>query len=336
VKVLVRLPNWLGDTVMAVPALRSLRAGLDAEDRIAVAGPWGRALAGQGLFDESLHYPRSFRGRLRTADSIARWRPDVILVLPNSFEAALSAWYWGGRRRIGYDTEGRRLLLTHPVELPSPRRHQIDEYLDLLEPLGLPAVDRQPVLQLAEDEPGRSHVLELLAGFDGSPIVGIHLGAAFGPSKLWPPDRVAGLCAALEQMGVRPVLLGAPDDREHERCVREYLTSPVESLVGRDRPEMMPALLASIDALVSADTGAAHLAAAVGTPVVVLFGPTDPARSAPRGPATVIAKGVPCAPCFYPRCPIDHVCMRAIEVGEVRDAVARSLGRRARAARRPA
>ena len=101
------------------------------------------------------------------------------------------------------------------------------------------------------------------------------------------------------------------------------------SLVGRDGPELLPALLTELDALVSGDTGVAHLAAALGTPTVVLFGPTDPELTAPRGPVEVLRRAVPCAPCFYRVCPIDHPCMRLLEAATVRERVEALVTRRA-------
>jgi len=323
---LVRLPNWLGDTVMAVPTLQSLRAARPPEGRIAVAGPWARLLAGQGLVEPCVTYPRSWTGRLRTADSVARLRADIALVLPNSLEAALAAWYWGARRRIGYDTAGRGMLLTDRLPLPTPRRHQLDEYLGLLEPLGIPAITREPRLSVPDDAACEAEVSDLLPRCAaGRPLVGIHLGAAFDASKVWPADRVATLCTLLHDRGATPLLLGPPGDAALDRLVREQAAIPVPSLVGRDRPDLLPTLLAKLDAFVSGDTGTAHLAAALGTRVITLFGPTDPELTAPRGPATIIVKGAPCAPCFYTRCPIDHVCMRAITAEEVADAVTASL-----------
>jgi heptosyltransferase II len=326
VNVVVRLPNWLGDTVMAVPALRSLRAAVGGDDRVAVVGPWARLLAGQAIADACFEYPRSWSGRIRAADPVAAFRPDVALLLPNSLEAALSAWYWRARRRIGFDTGGRTLLLTDRVPLPRPRLHQVDEYLGLLQPLGIAAITREP--RLASPPSARACVLDLLDdGIPiGRPMIGLHLGAASGPAKLWPGEHTAALGVALFEAGMTPVLLGTRADSAVETDVQARAGKPLPSLVGRDTPELLPAVLAGLDALVSGDTGTAHLAAALGTPVVTLFGPTDPRLSAPRGRATSIAKPVPCAPCFYARCPIDHPCMRAIAVEEVRDAVLASLG----------
>ena len=327
--VLVRLPNWLGDTVMAVPVLHSLRTGLAPSVRIAAVGPWAWLLADQDLADAWVSYPRSWKRRLRALRSVARLRPDVALVLPNSLESALTARYWRARRRIGYDTAGRGIWLTDRLSLPSPRRHQIDEYLGLLAPLGIPPAGAEPALRPPDGASVRE-VGELLGrcGATRAPRVGVHLGAAFGPSKVWLADRIASVCSRLAARGVTPLLLGTGADSDLERRVEADAGATVPSLVGRDRPALLPALLSRLDAFVSGDTGTAHLAAALGTPVVTLFGPTDPALSAPRGRATVIAKDAPCAPCFLARCPIDHVCMQAISVDEVADAILRAMEQR--------
>src|SRR5205823_6438746 len=119
----------------------------------------------------------------------------------------------------------------------------------------------------------------------------------------------------LGERGDTAVLLGAPGDVPLVEEVSRATRAP--SLAGRDRPELLLALLAELDALASGDTGVAHLAAALGTPVVALFGPTNPRLTAPRGPVAVIRGDAPCAPCFYRTCPIDHPCMRAIEATAV-------------------
>lgn len=316
---IVRLPNWLGDTVMAVPLLRSLRAGLPG-GRIGLAGPWASLLAGQGLGDVLVSYPRSFTGRLRAADSVRALGFDVALLLPNSLESALSAWYWGARRRIGFAGDGRTLLLTDRLSKPSPRPHQIDEYLLLLAPLGLPPATRTPALTPPEEGSecrlaARALLDEAGAGDGQGPRVGLHLGAEFGPSKLWPRERLIEFGRLLLDRGARPVLLGAPGDLPAATAVRQRVAVP--SLVGQDTPSLLTAVLSELDALVCGDTGVGHLAAALGTPVVSLFGPTDPHLTAPRGPVAVVSRPTPCAPCFYRVCPIDHPCLRVITADEV-------------------
>jgi heptosyltransferase-2 len=324
-RVIVRLPNWLGDTVMAVPALRAIRNGWP-DAAVLLAGPWAQALAGQGLADTLVSYPRSWRGRLATADSVRAFRGDLAILLPNSFEAAMAARYWGARRRVGYAVGGRALLLTDRVR-PAPRLHQVDVYLGLVEHLGLPA--DMPVPWLTQPSAGGENrararaLLDEVAGASRGPRVGVHLGADYGPAKLWPLPRVIEGCRDLTARGMCPVLLGAP--RDAASAAEVSAATGAASLVGRDDPALLPALLSEIDALVAGDTGVSHLAAALGTPVVALFGPTDPALSAPRGPVTVLANAVPCSPCFYRACPIEHPCLRGIAGARVAEAVAAAL-----------
>ena len=164
----------------------------------------------------------------------------------------------------------------------------------------------------------------------GAPRVGLQLGAALGPAKLWPPARIAALASRLEARGIHPVLLGSPEARGLADAVQAAAAGPIRSLVGRDRPALLAALLAELDALVGADSGPAHVAAAVGVPAVTLFGPTDPRLTAPLGPGQQALWHQPaCGPCFLRECPIDHRCLEAIEVAEVEAAVVAALaGRR--------
>ena len=322
---IVRLPNWLGDTVMAAPALRALRRG-HADARVVLVGSWATLLAGQDLADILVPYPRSWTGRLTKWDGLRALGASTAILLPNSMEAALAARYWRARRRVGFDAGGRGCLLTDPVPRPAPRVHQVDQYLLLAERLGVSADERTPRLVAPPSESTvRATARDLLRaagamGNSGRALVGIQLGAAYGPSKLWPPERIADLCRGLRDAGDVPVILGARADMAIAcRLVDE---TGVASVVGRDSPELLPAVLAELDALVCGDTGVGHLAAALGTPVVALFGPTDPALTAPRGPVRVITHGVPCAPCFYRACPIDHPCLRGVRAEEVRGALA--------------
>ena len=320
----VRLPNWLGDTVMALPALAALRAARPDALLIAV-GPWAPLLTGQAVADVLLRYPRDGRTRRKLGAAMRAMRPDAAVLLPNSFESALAARRWGARTRLGYDTDMRHAFLTHMVDLPSPRRHQVDEYAGLLEAADIPVKMERPEWRLGEDGAAEAEVTMLLteAGSRGTAsLIGLHLGAAFGSSKLWPPASYAELIGQLAEGGFESLLMGGPEDLGVAEAVQELGGNRVASTVGRDRAQMLPRLLARLGCLVSSDTGVAHLAAALGVPTVTLFGPTDPHLSAPRGQWVRSIEGpAPCAPCFLPRCPIDHVCMRAISAASVAAAV---------------
>lgn len=327
--VAVRLPNWLGDTVMAVPAVQALRAARP-EARLVLAGPWAPMLAEQGLADVLVAYPRTWSGRLRGADEVRRFAPAMAVLLPNTLEAAVAAWYWGAGRRVGFAAGGRGLFLTDEVPPPAPRPHQIDEYLFLLEQAGAPPVTRQPRLAPPDPRSERRAEVQRLLAEAGAPRpeagrrVGVHLGAAYGPAKVWPAVRVVEFCRAVAADGATPILLGTAAEADAAAAIQRE--APAVSIVGRDRPDLLAAVLAEMDVLVCGDTGVAHLAAALGTPVVTLFGPTDPGRSAPRGRVEVVRHPVPCAPCFYRACPIDHPCMRSIDPRRVRDAASALVG----------
>ncbi len=317
----VRVPNWLGDTVMALPALCALRAARP-DARIVAVGRWAPLLSGQAVADVLLPYPRPVKQRIAFGRSLREQRPDLALLLVNSMESALAAWRWGAQRRVGFDTDGRRPWLTDAIELPSPRRHQIDEYALLLDASGIPVGDAAvPAWRLRAGPSIDAEVDGVLAdvGVDrDAPMVGLHLGAAFGPSKRWSPTSFGRLAALLEQDALIPLLLGAAESAETAQAVAEATSHPVPSLVGRDRPALLPALLSRLSCLVSGDTGVAHLAAALRVPTVTLFGPTDPRLTAPRAKtARAIVHPVPCSPCFLSECPIDHICMSGIDPGHV-------------------
>ena len=202
---------------MAVPAVRGLRETLP-ETRIALAGPWATVLADQALADTLVTYPRAWSARLAAADAMRALRPETVVVLPNSFESALAAWYWGGRRRVGFATGGRAILLTDAPALPAPRRHQIDEYLLLAEASG--ATIRERVPRLAPPKPDSAERAEIRALYaeagapreNGRRIVAVHLGAAYGPAKLWPLPQVEAFCRLMARDDIAVVLVGAPSD----------------------------------------------------------------------------------------------------------------------------
>lgn len=333
-RVLVRCPNWLGDTVMALPTIRTL-VGLCPRAELIAVGPWIEPLlAAEPGVTRRAPVPSTFAARLRQALALRREAIDLAVLLTNSFETALLARVSGARWRLGYQGDGRRPLLTHPLPLPDAPRHQVDRYLGLLVPLGCPPGSEPPPPTLSPSAHHRAEARRLLAEVGVGPgivAVGLHLGAAFGPSKLWPIERLADLALQLGAAGMTAVFLGRPDAGPLLASVRHRMakTGPaaLKSLVGRDTPDLLPALLAELSALVAPDSGPAHVAAAVGVPVVALFGPTDPRLTAPRGRAvTAIWRRPSCAPCFQPRCPIDHRCLTAVGVDEVTEAVLRLVG----------
>src|SRR5215475_13487675 len=324
----VRTPNWLGDTVMALPALAALRAARP-EARIVLVGRWAHLLSGQAVANILLPYPTPIHDRLTFARNLREEPPDLALLLVNSMEAAVATWQWEARRRVGFDTDARRMFLTDAIGLPSPRRHQVDEYGLLLGASGITLEENaRPVWRLRSVVDKEIDTLFSSAGVGRDQrVVGLHLGAAFGPSKRWPPKSFARLAALLDRNALCPLLLGPSESKEMATAIAEDAGCPVPSLVGRDRPALLPGLFDRLACLVSGDTGVAHLAAALRVPTVTLFGPTDPRRTAPRAKtARVLCRHVACAPCFLTECPIDHICMTGIDPEEVLYEVRSAVG----------
>jgi lipopolysaccharide heptosyltransferase II len=327
--VLVIGPNWVGDAVMSIPALANLRRGLP-QASIDFLVP--RRVA--TLFEDHPHIDRlvvhhhrqSWRAGLSELLVLRRCRYDLILLLPNSFRAALYGCLVGASMRVGYATDGRRWLLSHPVALGDGQPcHQIDAYLQLIAALGLPIVERLPTL--APTRQGEIQAAQLWNnqgwGRDDR-VIGICPGAASGPAKRWWPERFAALADRLITAGgFRVVFFGSPDEVPLVQCICSQMTQQAVSLAGQDRLDSFVALAARCAAMITNDSGAMHIANAVGTRVVALFGPTDPDRTAPRAaPATVLRRDLACSPCFRTTCPYaDHPCMRFIGVDEVYQAV---------------
>jgi heptosyltransferase-2 len=332
--VLVIGPNWIGDAVMSTPALANLRRGLP-KARIDLLVP--RQVA--PLFDDHHHLDRlvirldrqSWRARLSQLLALRRCRYDLVLLLPNSFRAALYGWIVGAPMRVGYATDGRRRLLSHPVAAANLQScHQVDAYLQLVEALGLPIVDHMPTLVPTRQAEMQAANLWNNQGWGYEELViGICPGAAAGPAKRWWPERFAALADRLiASGGFRVVFFGSPDDVPLVQHICSQMTKQAVSLAGQDRLTSFTALATRCAVMITNDSGSMHIANAVGTRVVALFGPTDPCRTAPTAaPATVLQRDLACSPCFRTTCPYaDHPCMRFIEVDDVYQAVLDILG----------
>jgi heptosyltransferase II len=327
-------PNWIGDAVMSTPALANLRRGLP-KTTIDLLVP--RRVA--PLFDD---HPQIDRLVIRDdrqpwctrlAQVIARRRCEyrTIVLLPNSFRAALDAWVLGSPVRLGYATDGRHWLLTHAIPAAEGRPpHQIDSYLQLVAALGLPIVERVPTLApTVRAEAQAQHLWAGLGWGRHDLVIGICPGAAFGPAKRWWPERFAALADRLiASGGFRVVFFGSSDEVPLVEGIRSHMTREAVSLAGRDTLGSFMALAPRCAVVIANDSGSMHVANAVGTRVVALFGPTDPRRTAPSAaPAAVLHRDLACAPCFRTTCPYPgHPCMRFIEVDDVYQAVLDILG----------
>ena len=343
-RLVVLAPNWLGDAVMALPAIADLRrrwpgAQLGVAARSGLA-PLFHAVPG---VDEVVALDATPPRLSVTADA-RRLRDgafDAALLLPNAFRAALVAWRARIAERWGYATDRRGWLLTRRVDCPpADRLHQADYYRHLTAALGIPTGPRHPVLR--PSEAARTAARRLLgdAGWRGERIVGLAPGAAYGSAKRWPPDRVGVLAARLaRECGATPLLVGAAADRGTASEVLASAaaaglpSSAILDLTGRTDLATLIGVLDVCAAFVSNDSGAMHLAAALDVPVTAVFGPTREWATSPLpGPAgreaAIVHTDVDCRPCMLRTCPIDHRCMTRIGVDDVLGPVVRTLGER--------
>ncbi len=325
-RVLVRAPNWLGDAVMALPALAAVRRTFP-RSTLAVAAPPAVAPMFEEMVsaapDEVLVVDRKNEGAV-----IRAGRFDLAILLPNSFRSAWVVKRAGVPHRWGIASNGRGWLLTRKVRRAQKGRHQSARYLDLMEALGVSGTDDLPRVSVSTATRRRAQEFLARQGIDASTtLVGLAPGAAYGHAKRWPPRRMAELAGRLGERGVICVLVGAGGDRDAGREIESALpaSARIVNLIGRTDLRLLTGVLERCQTFVSNDSGAMHLAAAVGIPVVAIFGPTDERVTAPLGDREIIIEQVFCRPCMLRDCPIDHRCMKRITVDRVLGAAASRL-----------
>lgn len=338
-RIVVLAPNWLGDAVMALPAIADVRRGRpDAHVTVAARGGLAPLYRAAPAVDAVVALEGRHR-KGRTHDvAVLKGRFDNALLLPNSFHAAWLVWRAGIGERYGYAADWRSWLLTHRAARPKGGRlHQAEYYQRLTEAFGVEPGPLRPELVIdgAADDAAIKALSQ--AGWSGERLVGFAPGAAYGTAKRWLPERAGALAARVAaEHGVRPVIVGAQADMETASLVvgaAERAGLPAGAalnLAGRTTLPALMGVMARCAAFLSNDSGAMHLAAALGVPVTAIFGPTREWATSPLpaagGPEPSIVKvDVFCRPCMLRTCPIDHRCMTRITVEQVLEPVARGL-----------
>lgn len=325
-RILVRGTNWIGDAVMTIPAIRKLRRLFPEATLTLQTRTWAKGILGQAdLFDEIIT-PEGFIEEVR---SVRRGKFDLAIIFPNSFSSALNLRIAGVKRSFGFASERRSLLLTDAVEVPDWKntRHEVYYYLELVAAVeksyfGMirEPEDLEPRLAVTTSQQDRARDILRTAGVDPyRKTVAIAPGSTNSRAKRWIPERFAALNDRLQaEMNCNVVLLGSKDDRVISKLVTTLSrTSPIDLTGGTDI-ETVTAILGEVDLLISNDMGLAHLAPAVGTETIVIFGPTNQATTRPLSEhATIISANVECAPCMLRDCPIDHRCMTRVTVEDV-------------------
>jgi heptosyltransferase-2 len=326
-KIIVRMPNWIGDFVMATPILTDLRKAFpEAEITAMCRAPLGELLREDPEINELFSFSKvnKFGRRSEKRSIIEKLRKgdyDLGILLTHSLSSAW--WFWQGnvKNRLGYEGKGRRLLLTHPVPMPenSDKQHLVKTYKKLLEPLGIFSSSTAPRLFVTEQEVEEARLLLMQYGIPrGATLVGINPGAAYGSAKCWLPERFSAVTKRLlEEKDLYVLYFG---DQASTGLVKEIckdLPVRVVNLSGLTSLRELASLISLCDVLLTNDSGPMHIADALGTPVVALFGSTDEVVTGPYRNGKVIHKHVSCSPCFQRTCPIDFRCMKQIEADEV-------------------
>jgi heptosyltransferase-2 len=335
-KIMIRATNWVGDAILALPALRAVRQRHPDAHISIVARPYVADIyRDQQVSDELIHYDpsgehRGWSGREKLIAELRTRKFDIALLLQNAFDAAWLAWRAQIPQRIGYARDARSLLLTKAISVPKLGEippHEKFYYLELLRRAGwLKELPDEPHISLRVPDATRQRAAQTLLEAGSRPHVtriAVGAGASYGSAKCWPPDRFAkAINALLSHADADVILFGTPGELPVSAAIASELQRPPINLTGKTSIADLPALLSQCHLFLGNDSGAIHVAAAVGLPVVAVFGPTDPNGTAPVTPHFTIVQQKPyCSPCFLRRCPTDHRCMTAVTPAMVESAL---------------
>jgi heptosyltransferase-2 len=328
-RILVRATNWVGDAVMSLPALRALRERFPQAEIAILAKPWVADLYRREPFCDQLipYTAQDLPAKMRAARELRPLGFDCAILLQNAFEAALVAFVARIPERIGYARDGRSLLLTRAIEVPAAGEIPLHErfyYLEMLRRAGIIDKTENDRIQLDGAAAARAAGIERFAaiGFDG-PVIGVSPGAAFGTAKRWLPERFAEAASRVAQeLGGSVAIFGSESERELCDSVAQAIAGPLKipmkNYAGETTLAEFIELAAACRVYLTNDSGAMHIASALGVPTVAVFGATNDITTGPTGAhARVVREKVECSPCLRRECPIDHRCMTRVDAARV-------------------
>lgn len=325
--IIVRMPNWLGDLVMATPILTDLRHHWpEAKITVQCQGILSTVIQEDPHINHLLSFkkPKSLFNRKEAQALLSPLREgnyDLGILMTNSFSSAF--WYWRGKvkNRIGFADHGRSLLLDYPVPFPTLRekQHLVITYKTLLEPLGIPLSSTPPKLYLSQKEQMSARETLIKEGIQSEDLlIGINPGAAYGSAKCWLPERFKSLTQKLLQNPrIKIIYFGDKAGAPLVNEICSQFSAHVVNMAGKTNLRELMALIQWCTLFLTNDSGPMHVASALGTPLIALFGSTSDVATSPYNGGVVIHKHVPCSPCYRRECPIDFRCMKKIEVDEV-------------------
>jgi len=333
VKILVRAPNWIGDSILALPAIECLSKNFPQSKIWIAAKEWVAGLFSAHDFIKGvipLPGTDDIKSLLNSAQKIKELDPDIGILFSNSFSSALLFYLAKIPQRWGYSRDGRGILLTKGTTVKGEEAtlHQLNYYLNLISGLGLKTYAPKLSLPLTPEEKREAKSLLLSFNVDlNNPLAILSPGASFGPSKRWPASKFAELANLLsERKKTEILIIGSRDENELAETIVFSTRKKAVNLCGKTTLRLLAGLISHADLFVSNDSGPMHMANALNVPVVAIFGPTNPLITGPfQEPAAVVKKDVPCWPCSYRECPFDHRCMINIGAEDVYQACQKFL-----------
>lgn len=341
-KICVRMPNWLGDAVMGTPVLEDIKHAFPQSSLTVLChGAIKLLLDASPHIDNFIVFPadkkRESAEKNRIYSELQKGQFDTGILLTRSFSSAW--WFWKGniKRRIGFKDHLRSLLLTDALTVPPNEEyeHAVFTYKKLLAPLGIGLSASKPKLYFRPEElEAAKKTLESYNIHPHNLLIGINPGAAFGSAKCWPKERFKELTARLlMHPEVRVIYFG---DGVSKPLVDE-ITNPfgdkVANVAGKTSLRSFTSLLSLCNCLITNDSGPMHVAAALETPLVAIFGLTNEIKTGPYGGGTIIHKHTLCSPCYKRKCPIDFRCMTSITTEDVFSSLLTTVKHDARLAR---
>jgi heptosyltransferase-2 len=328
-RIMIRSTNWIGDAIMTTPAVRAIRKNFPHAHITLLAKPWvAPVFQYSPHVDHIMHYEANsyhsgFKGKIQLMKDIRAHQFDTAILLQNAIEAAILTFGAGIERRIGFNTDARGILLTHAVPISKAIKsiHQTQYYVKMLELAGIPNAGLD--LELFIGKQDRISAYRFLQKINSSPEIkwiGLNPSATYGTAKQWFPQRFSQLADRLAREYHAGVLIfGGPKDRQLGEHVCEMMQTPAVNLAGQTTLGMAMALIQQCHAFITNDSGLMHIACALQTPLVAIFGSTNPITTGPIGKNSHIVQGeTSCRPCLLTDCPKKHhICMDAVKVDMV-------------------
>ncbi len=334
-KILIRATNWIGDAIMTTPAVRTIRRNFPEAEISILVHPWvADVFNASPYIDHIIPYQKKsvhsgLRGIRRLSRELKRQNFDLAVLLQNAFEAALIVKLAGIPLRLGYSRDCRGILLSHAIALKKERKtiHQVHYYQGLLADAGLKPGPDKLFLKISQKD--KDSAARFIKAQDG-PLIGLNPGAAYGPAKRWPAEKYADLAYRVERnYQARVMVFGTDDDRQTAAVIARRCKNIID-LTGRTSLAEAMALIEQCRVFVTNDSGLMHVAAALNTPLAVIFGSTNPVTTGPFSKNNIILRRpLPCSPCMKTHCQQNNfACMNNIGVKDVLTAVDTLLGKK--------